>query len=175
VETGGRLECVRIRRLRMPLVTPFRTSFDAIAEREVLLLEAITSSGSGWGECVALSEPLYSAEHVDGAEDVVRHHLLPRLFVQARLTAARVADVLRPVVGHPMAKAAVEMAVLDAELRTRGESFADHLGSVRNTVDCGVSVGIQESVPRLLEVVDGYLADGYRRIKLKIDEVRAAH
>ncbi|HXM54854.1 MAG TPA: o-succinylbenzoate synthase [Candidatus Dormibacteraeota bacterium] len=167
-----RLECVRMRRLRMPLVAPFRTSFAAIAEREVLLLEALTSSGAGWGECVALAEPLYSAEYLDGAEHVIRHHLLPRLFAQPALTAARLAEVLRPVVGHPMAKAAVEMAVLDAELRARGESFAEHLGAVRDAVDCGVSVGIHESVAELLSAVEGYLDQGYRRVKLKIEPGR---
>jgi O-succinylbenzoate synthase len=169
VRTGARLECVRIRRLRMPLVAPFRTSFAAIVEREVLLLEAVTSAGAGWGECVALVEPLYSAEHLDGAEHVIRHHLLPRLFALTTLTSARTAEALRPVVGHPMAKAAVEMAVLDAELRARGESFADHLGAVRDAVDCGVSVGIHDSVGHLLETVEGYLDRGYRRVKLKIE------
>jgi o-succinylbenzoate synthase len=153
----------------MPLVAPFRTSFATIAEREVLLLEAVTSAGAGWGECVALVEPLYSGEYLDGAEHVLRHHLLPRLFAQPNLTAARVAEVLRPVVGHPMAKAVVEMAVLDAELRARGESFADHLGAVRDAVDCGVSVGIHETVGRLLEAVEDYLSQGYRRVKLKIE------
>jgi O-succinylbenzoate synthase len=168
---GGRvrLDCVRLRRLRMPLVAPFRTSFGAVAEREVLLVEAVTSAGAGWGECVALAEPLYSAEYLDGAEHVIRHHLLPRLFARPDLTAARVAEALRPVVGHPMAKAAVEMAVLDAELRARGESFADHLGAVRDAVDCGVSVGIHDSVEELVEAVERYLGQGYRRVKLKIE------
>jgi O-succinylbenzoate synthase len=169
VGTGARLECVRMRRLRMPLVAPFRTSFGAIAERDVLLLEAVTSAGAGWGECVALAEPLYSAEYLDGAEHVIREHLLPRLFARPSLTAALVAEALRPVAGHPMAKAAVEMAVLDAELRARGESFAEHLGAVRDRVDCGVSVGIHETVDRLLEAVEGYVAQGYRRVKLKIE------
>ena len=169
VGTGARLECVRMRRLRMPLVAPFRTSFGAIAERDVLLLEAVTSAGAGWGECVALAEPLYSVEYLDGAEHVIREHLLPRLFARPALTAALVAEALRPVAGHPMAKAAVEMAVLDAELRARGEPFAEHLGAVRDRVDCGVSVGIHETVDRLLGAVDGYVAQGYRRVKLKIE------
>ena len=68
-----------------------------------------------------------------------------------------------------MAKAAVEMAVLDAELRTAGRSLAAHLGAVRDRVDCGVSVGIMDSVHELLDAVAGYLDDGYRRIKLKIE------
>jgi len=90
------------------------------------------------------------------------------LLDQARLTALDVAELLRPVHGHHMAKAAIEMAVLDAELRVRGESFARYFGATRSAVDCGVSVGIHPSIPALLKTVGGYLDQGYRRIKLKI-------
>jgi O-succinylbenzoate synthase len=164
-----RLERVELRRIRLPLVLPFRTSFGTEVERDVLLVRAETSVGEGWGECVAMSEPLYSPEYVDGAQHVIEHHLLPRLFGRDLAGAAAVAELLRPVHGHPMAKACLEMAILDAELRARGEPFARHLGAVRDAVDCGVSVGIQDSIPRLLEVVDAYLGAGYRRIKLKIE------
>jgi O-succinylbenzoate synthase len=68
-----------------------------------------------------------------------------------------------------MAKAALEMAVLDAELRRDGVSLAEYLGAVRTEVDCGVSVGIHEDPAELVEVVGGYLSEGYRRIKLKIE------
>jgi O-succinylbenzoate synthase len=68
-----------------------------------------------------------------------------------------------------MAKAAVETAILDAELRAAGISFATRLGGVRDVVDSGVSVGIMGSIPQLLDAVDGYLAQGYLRIKLKIE------
>jgi o-succinylbenzoate synthase len=163
------LEAVELRRAHMPLVAPFRTSSGTQTSRDVLLLRAITDQGAGWGECVAPDEPVYSAEYVDGCEHVLRQHLLPRLFAASDLTGAGVAEVLRPVRGHRMAKAAVEMALLDAELRALGESFARRLGAVREVVDCGVSVGIQENVPLLLEVVEGYLTAGYRRIKLKIE------
>jgi O-succinylbenzoate synthase len=83
-----------------------------------------------------------------------------------------------------MAKAALVDAVLDAELRGRGESLAAWLGAERDRVTCGVSVGIAPTTEALLEQVDGYLEEGYRRIKLKIEPgtdvervraVRAAH
>jgi O-succinylbenzoate synthase len=84
-------------------------------------------------------------------------------------TAARKRPQVEPVKGHPMAKAALEAAVLDAELRAAGRSFGDHLGAVTDRVPAGVSVGIHSSVPALLDAVDGYLAEGYLRIKLKIE------
>jgi len=163
-----RLEAVELRRIGMPLVAPFETSFGVQLERDILLVRATTSEGEGWGECVAGEEPTYSPEYVDGAQHVIAHHLLPRLFGRGDVGADDVFPLLRPVHGHQMAKAAIEMALLDAELRARGESFATRLGAVREAVDCGVSVGIHRSVPELLQTVNGFVDQGYRRIKLKI-------
>jgi len=164
-----KLECVELRRIHMPLVGAFRTSFGTETVRDILLLRVVTPDAEGWGECVAMIDPLYSSEYVDGAQEVIRRFLLPVLFEADTLTASHVAPLLERFKGHRMAKAAVEMGVLDAELRARGESFGDHLGAVRDRVECGVSVGIPGSIPELLDQVDGYLDQGYRRIKLKIE------
>jgi O-succinylbenzoate synthase len=164
-----KLSEVELRRVRLPLVMPFRTSFGVQYERDALLVKATTPDAEGWGECVAMEEPLYSSEYVDGAQAVIKAFLLPRLFASGSLTAPDVAPRLADVKGHNMAKAALETAVLDAELRAAGQSFGTYLGAVRDEVDCGVSVGIMDSIDQLLDVVDGYLADGYRRIKLKIE------
>ena len=163
-----KLHSVELRRIRLSLVAPFETSFGVQTERDVLLLKAITAEGFGWGECVAGEEPTYSSEYVDGAQHVLIHHLLPRLFAQAQIEAEDVGSLLRSVHGHHMAKAAIEMALLDAQLRARGESFAKYFGATRAAVDCGVSVGIHASIPELLATVGEYLDQGYRRIKLKI-------
>ncbi len=158
-----------LRRVAMPLVAPFRTSFGVETERDVLLVRAATPDGDGWAECVAISEPLYSAEYVDGAAEVIRRFLAPRIFAAEDVHPQQVAHLIAPVKGHRMAKAAVETAVLDAWLRARGESFAAYLGGVRNRVATGVSVGIMDSIAELLDAVAGYLDQGYVRIKLKIE------
>ena len=165
-----KIESVELRRIRLPLVAPFRTSFGTETARDILLVRVRGPGPDGWGECVAMTEPLYSSEYVEGAHAVTRDHLLPRLrAVTAAPTAEDVAPALRAVKGHPMAKAAVEMAVLDADLCERGESLAGYLGAVRPAVPSGVSVGIMDSVPQLLDAVGGYLGEGYVRIKLKIE------
>lgn len=164
-----KVDAVQLRRIRLPLVAPFRTSFGTQTERDVLLVHVLGLEGEGWAECVAMEEPLYSSEYVDGAAHVIRHHLLPRLFAAGDVAADDVGGALDPVKGHRMAKAAIETAVLDAELRAGNRSLAAHLGGVRDAVDAGVSVGIMPSVDELLDVVGGYLDEGYRRIKLKIE------
>ncbi len=168
---------VELRCIRMPLKTPFTTSFGTEYYKVALLVavhgQATDAAGTsvdtvGWGECVAMEEPLYSDEYLAGAVEVTRRFLLPPLFAAPAVTAERVGRMVAHVVGHRMAKAAVEMAVLDAELRARRVSFAEHLGAVRDRVPSGVSVGIAPSVPELLDTVGGYLDQGYVRIKLKI-------
>lgn len=176
-----RILSVELITLRLPLVAAFTTSFGTQTERTPLLLkvraEAPGPDGGlretvGWGECVALTEPVYSPEYLDGAREVIERFLLPALFAQQKrtgsITAELVAHVLGPIVGNQMAKAAVEMAVLDAQLRARGESFAEFFGATVDRVPSGVSVGIQPSISELLDVVDRYLDEGYQRIKLKI-------
>jgi o-succinylbenzoate synthase len=164
-----KLTGVELLRVRMPLVAPFRTSFGTQEARELLLVRAVTPAADGWGECVAMAEPTYSSEYVDGAEHVLRTHLIPALLAAGEITASKVAPLLARFKGHRMAKCALEMAVLDAELRSHETSFASVLGSTKDKVPCGVSVGIVDSIPRLLDVVGGYVADGYLRIKLKIE------
>lgn len=174
-----RIDRFELRRVAMPLVSPFRTSFGVESVRDILLVNVVGSvdgeTASGWGECVALAGPTYSAEYVEGAQHVTEHHLLPRLAAAGCLSAGAVGGLLAAVHGHPMAKGAIEAAVLDAQLRAAGRSFADLLG-VATTDDggprripSGVSVGIHDHVDDLLATVQGYVDDGYVRIKLKIE------
>ena len=169
---GIAVQAVELVRIRIPLVSPFRTSFGTQTERDVLLLHVVAGAIEGWGECVAMEDPLYSSEYVEAAQGVIRDHLLPRVFAAGRVTAEGIGSTLEPVKGHRMAKAAIEMAWLDAELRAAGRSLGDYLGAARPAVDCGVSVGIMDTIEQLLAAVEGYLAEGYRRIKLKIEPGR---
>jgi o-succinylbenzoate synthase len=170
----GRLDLVRI---RLPLIRPWTTAAGTVSEREVLLVRVELGGAVGWGECVAQAEPTYTSEYVDGAADVLRRHLVPLLATTRPAAANAVAPALARVKGHPMAKAAIETAVLDAQLRVGGLNLAEHLRSlsrlgstpdVPRTVVAGVAVGIAGSLPALLEEVGKRVEEGYRRVKLKV-------
>ncbi len=163
------LEAVELVRVSLPLVAPFRTSFGTSTTRDVVLVHVVTSEAEGWGECVADSAPLYSSEYVDGAAQVLREVLVPAVTAARTTDPLRVEEVLEPFRGHRMAKAALHTAVLDARLRATGIALADHLGATREQVDCGVSVGIMDSIDELLAAVSRYVEQGYRRVKLKIE------
>jgi len=175
---------VELRMVGIPLVRPFRTSFGEETRKVCMLARVVTDDAEGWGECVASPDPGYSEEFNDGAWLVLREFLVPALFAAGDVTTLDLDGVLAGVRGNPMSKATLIDAFLDAELRASGRSLAEHLGAAAERVTCGVSVGIATTTQQLLEQVDGYLADGYRRIKLKIEPgldvervgaVRAAH
>jgi O-succinylbenzoate synthase len=128
-----------------------------------------TDEAEGWGECVADDAyPGFSGEWTEGAWILLRDVLAPALLRADGAGIDGIEDVLGFVRGNPMAKATLVNAVLDAELRATGTPLSAFLGGVRERVVCGVSVGIAESTDALRRQVDGYLDEGYRRIKLKI-------
>ena len=165
------IRSIELRRISVPLVTPFRTSFSTETHRDILLVRVETDDAVGWGECVSGNEPLYSNEYVEGSQQVMIDHLIPRLFAfrSRPMSAHDVAHILRPVKDHRMAKAALEAAILDAQLHENNVSLATHLGSIHELVPSGVSVGIANSLDELVATVGGYLDEGYARIKLKIE------
>ena len=156
--------------IHLPLVRPFRTSFGTQTSREVLMVKVTTSEGVvGWAECVAMSVPLYSPEYVAGCLETMQKFLIPALNKVGDFRAEDVATILKPYLGAQMAKAALETAILDAQLRIEGISLAKYLGATKTKVECGVSVGIASSMGALIEEVSSYIDSGYRRIKLKIE------
>lgn len=159
-----------LRRIHLPLVRPFRTSFGTQTDREVLIVKVTTDDGViGWAECVAMSAPLYSPEYISGCLETMREFLIPTLNKASEVSALSVAEHLKPFLGAQMAKAALETAVLDAELKIAGISLATYLGANKTKVPCGVSVGIAPSIEALVDDVTSYVEAGYKRIKLKIE------
>ena len=165
-----KLQEIELSTIHLPLVRPFRTSFGTQTSREVLMVKVTNENGTvGWAECVAMSEPLYSPEYVIGCLDLMKRFLIPALRAKESITAEDVPVVLKPFLGGQMAKAALETAILDAQLKDQGISLAKYLGATKTKVECGVSVGIANNLEALVEVVKSYVDAGYRRIKLKIE------
>ncbi|WP_436527473.1 o-succinylbenzoate synthase [Actinoplanes sp. HUAS TT8] len=165
-----RLTEVELRRVRLPLVTPFRTSRYTEDWKHALLVRLRTEEGVvGWGECVAMEVDVYSPETIDDAVKMLRGTLIPMVLEMESVTAEGAKEAFTRAEGHPMAKAALEMALLDAQLRLDHRSLAEYLGAKRTRVEAGVSVGIMPEKD-LIDTVRRYLVEErYRRIKLKIE------
>ncbi len=152
----------------MPLVHFFETSFGRTTERVILLVTLHGEGLNAWGECVAGENPFYSSEWVDAAWVTMAKFLTPRVVGREFATARELPPVLSPVKGHRMAKAAIENALWAAESVEKNVPLWKLLGGTRRQIECGVSIGIQDSVGQLLEKIETELAAGYRRIKVKV-------
>ncbi len=163
-----KINSITLRELRMPLKHFFETSFGRTEERRVLLLTADCEGVEGWAECVAGEAPFFSDEWVETAWATIREFLAPLLIAQSISHARDSAALMARVRGHRMAKAALENAVWDAEAKATKQPLWKLMGGTRNEIDCGVSIGIQNSHEQLLEKIETELAAGYQRIKVKV-------
>lgn len=162
------LESITLYPLRMPLVSPFETSFGRATDRECVLIEVRSDGLIGYGECVADSHPGYSYETVGTALHILRDYLIPPLLGKPVPSPREYFAQSSPVRGHHMAKAALEMAFWDLLGQAEGKSLKTLLGGVQDRVEVGVSVGLQASATALVKMVEGYLDQGYGRVKIKI-------
>jgi O-succinylbenzoate synthase len=163
-----KIESITLREIQMPLVHFFETSFGRIYSRRILLLSAQCDGVVGWGECVAAEDPFYSEEWIETAWSTLKHYLAPAVLGRTLTAAHESAGLMARVRGHRMAKAAIENALWDAEAIQKREPLWKLLGGTTREIQCGVSIGIQDSVEQLLDKIAIELAAGYRRIKVKV-------
>ncbi len=162
------IESVELREIRLPLVRFFETSFGRTTTRRIVLVRVAVGDRTGWGEVTCGEAPLYNHETPETAWHVLRDFLIPWSLQQAWESASRLAARFRPIRGHEMAKAALENALWDVEAQQRGWPLSRLIGGTLEEIPCGVSIGIQESIPELLDQIERELAAGYQRIKVKI-------
>jgi O-succinylbenzoate synthase len=163
-----RIDNIVLREIRMPLVRPFETSFGVTRDRRILLVEVQSEGLTGWGECTAGERPFFSGESTDSAWQVIVSELGPMLASADRIeNGGECPRLFKAVRGNRMAKAALENAIWDLEAQREGISLSRLLGGVRDRIACGVSLGIQASIPELMATIERELDAGYQRIKLK--------
>ena len=162
-----RIDAIVLRELHIPLVRPFETSFGVTRNRRIVLAEVQSEGLTGWGECTAGERPTFSSECTDTAWQVLMNELAPMLAAESPEHGGECPRIFRSVRGNPMAKAALENAIWDLKAQREGISLSHLLGGVRESIPCGVSLGIQSSISELLSTIERELATGYQRIKLK--------
>ncbi len=163
-----RIREAELREIQLRLRERFEISSGGCDVRRILLLRMVGEEGEVWSECVAGEQPNYSYESPDTAWHVLTDYVLPEVVGREFHGPG---DVLAPVAwmrGHPMAVATVEMGCWALTALGRGVSLSSVLGGVAQAVPVGVSVGLQGTDDDLLCAVEERLAQGYRKIKLKI-------
>jgi O-succinylbenzoate synthase len=161
---------ISLREVRLPLKEPFRISSGVVTERRIFLLELHDAAGiSTWAECVAGEQPNYTAETIDTAWYAIQQWIGPRVLgVRFNGPEDVHAELNRDLRGHPMAKAAVEMGCWALAATAEGVPLSKRIGGTRDRVATGISLGIQSNPAALVQRATAALAQGYRKIKVKI-------
>ncbi|MCG7343081.1 o-succinylbenzoate synthase [Sporosarcina sp. ACRSL] len=160
---------VKIRKMKMRMKEPFSTSFGTMQDKHFMLLEVHDEMGNiGWGESVAFDAPWYTEETVETSLHMLRDFLIPLLLGEKIEHPDQVGSLFSPIRGNNMAKAAIECAVWDLYAKRNRISLAEALGGQRQRIEVGISIGIQKDFNQLVEKIQHYLDEGYKRIKVKV-------
>ncbi len=160
---------IKLHQLEMDLKNPFTTSFGTQTKRFITIVEAVNADGlSGFGECVAGEDPLYSEEFMDSALIAMKKYFAPIIIKNGISHPDDVWNLLVPFKKNNMAKAGLEGAVWDLYAKENGMTLAEAVGGKKTEVDVGVSLGLEDTDELLLERIKEKVEEGYKRIKVKI-------
>jgi O-succinylbenzoate synthase len=162
------IDRIELRHTKMELVSPFTTSMGTEYDEEHIMVRVDADGITGWGESVAEGTPFYSYETVPTAWHILQDFLIPSILGKDITSIDEAISLYSKVRGHMMAKAGLEAALWDAFAKAENLSLSKMLGGTRKIIDVGVSIGIQSNPETLIKKVEGYLAEGYKRIKIKI-------
>jgi O-succinylbenzoate synthase len=162
-----KVDRVTLRHMALPLKHAFETSASRDTENHFIIVEAEAGGVVGYGEVVADFAPLYSEETIGTCWHVLAEFLIPQLFEKEFSHPSEVTGWHKPIRRNKMAKSGLEGALWDLWCKANGVPLARALGGTKERIEVGVSVGIDD-IPTTLRNIEGFLAEGYRRIKVKI-------
>ncbi len=153
----------------MELVHGFETSSHRKNALNHILVRIWDEEGrSGWGECAVPTDPYYCPETTETAWHILRDYMCPAVIGQTLNGPEDLLGRIAKVRGHNFARAGLETAFWALQAEQQQKPLAALLGATRQEIASGVSLGIEPSLPALLEQVGRFIEEGYRRVKLKI-------
>lgn len=170
-----KIDKIVVRKMVMNMKAPFETSFGTQQERSFLIVEAHSNGLVGYGECVVSGFPYYSEETVSTALSIIEEFLIPLVLDQEFSHPDEVNEKFKRIRRNNMAKSAVEAAVWDLYAKEKGIPLAEALGGAKKEITVGISLGIEDDQEVLLEKIDGYLKQGFKKIKVKIKPGKDLH
>ena len=163
-----KIERVELFLCYLPYTHFFETSFGREEGRTFILTKVYEDGICGYGEVVADKSPFYSYETTSTAWLMLKDFFIPLIFRKFLAHPQDFYSQARIYKGHPMAKAGLELALWDLEAKRQGLPLWRLYGGTQKEIPVGVSIGIQDSIDQLLERIQGFLEEGYQRIKIKI-------
>jgi len=163
-----KIDRIELREIRLPLVTPFETSFGRTTERHIILVKAFGDGLAGWGECTTGEGPFYNHEATDTAWLTIRDFVAPMIVGHEIEAPEQVLQLTKAIRGNKMARGAVECAIWDLAAQRQAKPLWKLLGGAQAEINCGVSIGLEDTDAAMLKKVEKEVAAGYQRIKIKI-------
>lgn len=154
--------------VRMSLVRSFETSAARRGDLEHILVKAYSDGLVGWGESASPVDPYYCEETTETCWHLLKDFLVPSVLGKPFSNPEEFRALYGRVKRNNFAKAGLEIAAWDLLARASGQPLHVMLGGTRSKIESGVSLGIEKDMSKLLGLIDQYLGEGYRRIKLKI-------
>ena len=161
------IDRIELHHVAMPLITPWRTAYGEDSAVHALLCRLSSGSVDAWGESALFAAPTYKPEWGAGVFLLARDWLAPRLLGQEIASGAALQDRLSAFKGNPFAKAAFDIAWWHLRSKIEGRPLHALLGATRTEAPVGQDFGVGDDIDALLASVDGAVAEGYARIKLK--------
>lgn len=162
------IERVELALLYLPYVHFFETSLGREEGRTFLIVRVYSGGLCGYGEVVASEAPLYSYETTSTAWLVLANYFIPLIFKQGISRAEDFFREAKKFRGHPMARAGLELALWDLQAKKANVPLWRLYGGIHEEIPAGVSLGIENSIPELLDRITSSWREGYKRIKIKI-------
>jgi O-succinylbenzoate synthase len=169
----GAIERVSLTHLQIPLKEPFRISGGEVAVKDAILVTVETAHGLGYGESSPMAASFgYSRDTPEGCWDDLTRQIAPALLGQTVGSPADIEALRAPWTGSRFAMAGAETACWDLLGRSLHATIADLLGAAPEQaargVESGLAVGLYPTIVELLRAIEIHLAEGYRRVKIKI-------
>jgi O-succinylbenzoate synthase len=162
------LERITLTHIRVPLLEPFRISNGEVSEKDAILVRVDAGGLAGMGEASPMSGSFYSDDTPASVWKFLADRLIPAAFAADADSVAAINRVLHRCGGSPFARAGLETAFWDLEARSAGKPLYELLGGYNVPLESGLAVGIMAGIPALIATIEKYMAEGYKRVKIKI-------
>jgi len=151
--------------LKIPLRRPFVTSFGSFPERNLVILKADTDQGILYSEAPSLVGPFYTAETTQTTLHILKDFICPTILNKKFTDIKEIHKSLGFIKGNNIAKSAIDLLFYQWESLVLKKSLKEIIGGTIDSIPTGISIGIQENIEQLLEIIDESIKNGYKKIR----------
>ncbi|MGA9363603.1 MAG: o-succinylbenzoate synthase [Bacteroidota bacterium] len=164
-----RVDRIDLTHVQIPLHSPFKISSGVVIEKDAIVVAVYSEGLVGYGEASPMAGSFYSKDSPETTWECLKNEILPRVKLRHDLDRSRLDFILDQVQGNSFAKAGIETALWDLEAMHEAVPLWRLLGGTQPRIPSGLAVGIVPTVSELLHDIERHLAEGYKRVKIKIE------